>query len=52
MFSRNFMKVFPIRKYANITAKGNPIFTKPAAFPPICGWSTRMKLDSQDHLHI
>lgn len=23
MFSRNFMKVFPIRKYGDITARGN-----------------------------
>lgn len=50
MFTRSFMKVFPIRKYANLTAKSTIILTKAEASPAIFGSSTKQKSDLQDLL--
>ena len=50
MFTRNFMKAFPIRKYANLTAKSTIILTQAEASPAIFGSSTKQKSDSQDQL--
>ena len=33
--SRNFMKIWPVRKYADITARSNTYHTQPAASTPI-----------------
>ena len=45
MFTRSFMKVFPIRKYANITAKSTITITKAAASPATSGSSTKQRSD-------
>lgn len=46
MFSRNFMKVFPVRKYGNITAKSKIASMQPAAFRLTTGFSTMVKSES------
>lgn len=52
MFSRNFMKTFPIRKYGNVTGKGIQTSTKAVAFPAISGHSTKKKFGSSDQFYI
>lgn len=37
MFTRNFMKSFPIRKYGNVTGKGISLSMKAEVYPAIFG---------------
>ena len=52
MFTRNFMKTFPIRKYGNVTGKGTSTSIKAAASPAIFGFSTKRKYGSSDQSYI